>query len=371
MTNILYTINFLTNGGPTRVLQNIIKNIDMKKYKVGILTLIDQNDNEIINELKSMGVEIIELKYNKKMLQIIKNKNEIINTINDFNPMIIHTHGIVSTFICADKKVSGKKITTIHNNMFEDYKYTYGPLKGSIYSLIHIKKLKKFDYTVCCSKTSYDVLKDRLQNITYIRNGIDIKKIRNKKTIKQEIRKKINVKENDIVYVYGGVLNNRKRIIELIQLFKQNYEKNEFLLIVGDGPLIEKAKNESNSNIIFTGFKENIIEYFFASDIYISNSSSEGFSISVIEALSCGLLCFLSDIPSHKECFDINKSVYIGEYFCEKDFAEKKINLISHLRMQDEIKKELSNFQEKYLSSQAMADKYFHLYGNLVDNNIN
>lgn len=363
MTRLLFTINFLTNGGPTRVVQNLLKNIDLKKYKVFMLTIIDENDNKIVNDLKKIGIEIIELKYNKSLIKIIQDKLEIVRIINNLKPEIIHTHGIVTTFICSDKRIKGKKITTIHNNMFEDYKYTYGSLKGVVYSWIHIMKLRNFDLTICCSKSSYDILKNKVSKLGYIRNGIDIDAYSNNNEIRELIRKELCIKDDDIIYIYGGVLNKRKRVVELVELFRDNHSENEYLLIVGDGPTLVEARNKGDKNIIFTGFRENIIEYFYSADIYISNSSSEGFSISVIEALSCGLLCFLSSIPSHIECFEIDDRYYVGESFNHSNFNYKKDILINNLPKVS--KMSLLDFQSKYLSSESMASEYIKLYENL------
>ena len=44
MTRLLFAINFLTNGGPTRVVQNLLKNIDLKKFKV-LTYLKDESTN--------------------------------------------------------------------------------------------------------------------------------------------------------------------------------------------------------------------------------------------------------------------------------------------------------------------------------------
>ncbi len=360
MIDILYMINYLTNGGPTRVLQNIIKELDISKYNITILTLINQNNQEIVSDLKRNGIKVIELNYEKKMSTVIKKKNRVIELINTINPQIIHTHGIVSTIIVASNKLKNRKITTIHNNIFEDYKYTYGKMKGIIYALVHLYCLRKFNQIICCSKTSYDILKNKLKNVSYIVNGVDVKKNENSVEIRKKIRKELNVNEEDIVYVYGGVINNRKRVDELVKMFSSNLKKNERLLIVGDGPLIEKAKENANERVIFTGFKENIIEYFQASDIYISNSASEGFSISIIEALSCKLLCLLSDIPSHKECFEIDTNYYLGEYFNETDFIEKKNRVCKKMETQNRDK--LVEFQKKYLSAKSMTLQYEKCY---------
>lgn len=359
MKKILYTINFLTNGGPTHVLQNIIKNLDKNEYDIYIMTLIDENNKDIVQALKKDGIKIIEFKYNKNLKEILKNKKKIIDKINEIGADIIHTHGIVSTLVVSDYRVKGKKVTTIHNNMYEDYKFTYGKIKGIIYARVHIFCLKKFDEVICCSKTSYDLLKNEIKNISYVRNGIDITK-GNQGEIRNKIRKELNISDDDIVYIYVGVINNRKRVVQLVDMFSKDMQENEYLIIVGDGPLINEAKAVANDKVIFVGFKENSIDYFLASDIYTSYSSSEGFSISVIEALNCGLLCLVSDIDSHKECFKIDTECYIGEYFNSSNFGTKKEKIMNMIKNVD--KKEIENFQSKFLSSKSMTNEYIKHY---------
>lgn len=243
--------------------------------------------------------------------------------------------------------------------MYEDYKFTYGKIKGVIFAKVHIFCLKKFDEVICCSKTSYDLLKKEIKNISYVRNGVDITK-ENQEEVRNKIRKSLNISDDDIVYIYVGVINNRKRVVELVDMFSKNMKENEYLLIVGDGPLMSKAKAIASDNVIFTGFKENTIDYFLASDIYTSYSSSEGFSISIIEALGCGLLCLVSDITSHKECFKINNKCYIGEYFNSNNFEMKKQNVSDIIKKSS--KKEIEDFQKEFLSSKSMTEGYIKHY---------
>lgn len=360
MKKILFTINFITNGGPTRILENIVKTIDKNKYEIYIVTLINENNENLVNKIKSYNVNIIELNYNKKLSDILKNENEIIEKIEEIKPDIIHTHGIVSTIIVRNSKIKAKKITTIHNNIFEDYKYTYGAIKGKIFAWIHIISLNKFNDIICCSKTSYEVLKQYVKNISYIRNGIDIDKSLINKEARLNIRSQLKIDNNAIVYMYGGVINSRKRVVQLVELFNNNLSDDEYLIIVGDGELKEKAEMVSKSDRIkFVGFKNNIIDYFQAADVYVSNSSSEGFSVSIIEGLESGLLLLLSDISSHKECFEIDKNYYLGEYFNIHNFEEKKKRIKKNI---DYDRKKVKQFKETYLSSKAMTIEYEKFY---------
>lgn len=355
---LLYTINYLTNGGPTRVLQNIIYGIPIDKYDVYVLTIIDKNNYEIVKELKNIGISVIEINLNRGNINIILNKNRIIDEIKKIDPDIIHVHGIEMSYVVSRKQVKSIKLTTIHNCMYEDYKYSYGKVFGKIVELLHISWLKKFNENICCSETSYNYLSKKINNVSYIRNGVVVH--HNNKNVKSQVRKELGLKNSDIVYVYGGVVNSRKRVLELVKMFCKTNNENEYLLIVGDGPLLDECKKNANDKVKFVGFKNNIIDYFDASDIYVSYSSAEGFSISLIEAFSSGLLCLISDIPSHKECFNIDKNYYIGEFFDKSSFDEKKKKVLKNLNSKNSAR--IRKFQKEYLSSESMSKKYCDKY---------
>lgn len=108
------------------------------------------------------------------------------------------------------------------------------------------------------------------------------------------------------------------------------------------------------------GFQNDSIAYMKISDVYISASKSEGFSISVLEALSCGLGLFLSDIPSHREVVNMESETYLGETFTQNDFLKKLIKL----RNKSFIKEEIVEFQVSELSAERMAKRYMRTYSN-------
>ena len=135
-------------------------------------------------------------------------------------------------------------------------------------------------------------------------------------------------------------------------------DNNEYLLVLGDGPERVALENLiSNERIKLLGYKTNVMDYYIASDVYTSFSKVEGFSISIIEALSCNLLLLLNDIPSHRECFEIDDKMYVGELFKLDDFFDKK-KLLSN-KKDNIISKQ---FYEKYLSSKIMMQHYMNYY---------
>ncbi|UZD23932.1 glycosyltransferase [Algoriphagus halophytocola] len=72
------------------------------------------------------------------------------------------------------------------------------------------------------------------------------------------------------------------------------------LWIIGEGTeraKLEKLVNESrlNGKVVFWGFQENIRPYLEAADAFVLPSFSEGFSISLVEAMLCGLPCIVTN----------------------------------------------------------------------------
>lgn len=213
--------------------------------------------------------------------------------------------------------------------------------------------LKKLDECVCCSKSVYDVMKQHLPNVSFIRNGIEPTHAHSVVT-----RAEVNVPEDARVFLYAGVLNSRKNIVWLIENFVQCHENDEYLLVLGSGEKEAECKAKADDHIRMLGFQTDPIAYMNISDVYVSASKSEGFSISVLEALSCGLGLLLSDIPSHREVVEMGQDVYLGEVFSLDNFKFK----LDALRKKKIDKAEISAFQENELSAKEMTKQYENFY---------
>lgn len=355
MIKIAYIINSIRKNGPTNVLINMLKGLDYSRYKPTVITLIDEDDEKMIEDIRKQAISVIQLKMGKNFVTMFK--TSLLRKIVDENEFdIIHTHSHIPTIMAQNLNV--KKITTVHCRLKEDFCDTYGKIKGNIINLFYITALKKYNKVVSCSKSTNDIVCKKIMNSTYIRNGIDFSHEKNT----HEIRKNLNIPNDAIVYMYAGILNNRKNVIKMLETFSNNLKENEYLIILGSGILEEQVKKYESKNIKILGFKNNVADYMNISNVYVSFSLSEGFPISVIEALSQNMLLLLSDIPSHKEFFTMDKSKYIGEYFNENNFLEK----LSKIRKKINSKVLSRYMQQKYLSSSAMMKEYEKEYNSIL-----
>lgn len=365
MKRIAFVINSIHPGGPSYVVRNIIRNLDSKEYKIFLITLFAENTDDVVQEQKNLGVTVIECDFPRRMQALTKGQKVFAKIIKDNGIEIIHSHGFLPDIMSARIKHKHiKKITTLHNNMFLDYAETYGDLKSKVYIFVHLHFLKKLDYVACCSQFVLDSMKGKLDNTVLVRNGID------KTTIKQRItRKDIGVPENAVVYIYAGQFRTRKNTLWMINQFNSCHKDDEYLLLVGRGPDTEKCREASGSNTIFYGFTDNPYAFMAVSNIYISASLAEGFSISVLEAMDNGLGLFLSDIPSHLEVFTAAKETYLGETFKSNDedsFKQKMEQLRKNYSKIDG--KAIINVKDGTMSAPSMVNLYNELY---IKNNVN
>ena len=116
------------------------------------------------------------------------------------------------------------------------------------------------------------------------------------------------------------------------------------------------------------GFKSNIYDYLKASDYYISASDVEGLANTLLESMTVGLPCVLSDIPSHKEVLCKAKQT-IGYTFNNKDMNGLKNAIHDILKIDENCTRiYIQSLFDKYYTAQKMSESYQKAYIDLVNN---
>ena len=155
------------------------------------------------------------------------------------------------------------------------------------------------------------------EKIYSIPNGIETEKFYPVlKADKIKLRKKLLLPRDKTILIFTGRLAVSKGVLLLADVFETLIRKyaDIHLLLVGSGlnsfddcefelrKFIEKNKIESY--VSFTGIVNNVNEYLMASDVFIFPSKYEGFGLSIIEALACGLPVIASNVGIAGELID-------------------------------------------------------------------
>ncbi|MBI4992185.1 MAG: glycosyltransferase family 4 protein [Candidatus Harrisonbacteria bacterium] len=138
------------------------------------------------------------------------------------------------------------------------------------------------------------------------------------------------------------------------------------LIVIGNGPeekYLEAKSLKLKANIIFTGVlpKDKLVQYLKAADLFVLNSSYEGFSHQVIEAMSLGLAVAAASVGGNPE---VIKSGENGFLFGYNDKQTMK-NIIISL-FQDSNKRQALGQAAQKTSAQFSQDKMLRSLNNLI-----
>jgi glycosyltransferase involved in cell wall biosynthesis len=149
------------------------------------------------------------------------------------------------------------------------------------------------------------------EKVLVLRNGVDLERFKPAAQVREEIRKKLGIRQNEIVVLTVRRLVYKNGIDTLIEAAKIAIKKNSniIFLAVGTGPDFNEVKTRIEQLGIGKNFKlagfvsdENLPAYYNAADFFVLPSSSgEGLPLVGLEALASGLPLVATDVGGIRE----------------------------------------------------------------------
>lgn len=122
------------------------------------------------------------------------------------------------------------------------------------------------------------------------------------------------------IFVYQGRIATEKNVEALLKAWKQSEMGAHCkLLIVGSGPLVSTLKPfyDKYDGILWLGFvadEQQRIEILQAADVFILPSLLEGLSLSLLEAMACGLACVATDAGADGEVLEGGAGIILNTH---------------------------------------------------------
>lgn len=272
-------------------------------------------------DIKEMKLKYNDIKFhnigifrNPLSIDVIRAYRRLLSVIKSEKIDVIHCNSPIGGFlgrICGKKAKVPKIIYTAHG--FHFYKGA-SLINRTLFKWAEMLLAKDTDAIITINKEDYEAAKKfKLRNngkVYYIPGvGIDTSLIKDTKSKREEIINEIGAKEDSILLISIGELNKNKNNEVIIKaLGKLKDPKIHYILCgIGDkkDELYSLAKEYGiDKNIHFFGYRTDIPELLKSCDIFVMPSYREGLSRSLMEAMSAGLPCVVSDIRGNVDLIE-------------------------------------------------------------------
>lgn len=274
---------------------------------IDILNLDDGIDYPLKKELTDMGITVYQLKNTWlrtpfDFFSYWKAVDNFFKEHHDYDVVHVHSGSKNYYILKAAKRWNiPVRVAHSHNTGFQ----SKNPMSILLGNFLKTPMKKNATHLVGCSKLACEWLfgKGYVEKgkARVILNAIDCQQFIYNETIRQEVRKELNL-EDKFVIGHVGRFENQKNHTFLLDIFAEvvKMKPESRLVLVGIGSLMETMKAKAKAlgladKVIFLGFRSDRERIMQAMDSFLFPSLYEGLSVVLIEAQASGMPVFVSD----------------------------------------------------------------------------
>lgn len=247
----------------------------------------------------------------------LRSSRVLVQSLRQLKPDLVHASLTLSPLdfvlpeICEELNLP--LIATFHPPFARKRRNLTSGTQHLMYQL-YAPGLAQYDKVIVFSQIQKELL-SRLgvptQRLAVIPNGVDVHKY---SPGNSPLKTEINAQR---VFVYQGRIAPEKNVEALLKAWKQaQMSTDSQLVIVGNGPMLPalSANYGSEHGILWLGFVANEqrrIEILRGADVFILPSLVEGLSLSLLEAMACGVACLATDAGADGEVLEQGAGVVL------------------------------------------------------------
>lgn len=279
-------------------------------------TCSDEKIAQLKEKLSECGARFVQIDFSRNVMKIKENAlayKQIKKLLSRDAYDIIHCHspigGLLTRMAARKARKKGTRVFyTAHGFHF----YKGAPLKNWLLYYPVEKICAHFtDVLITINQEDYALAqkKMRAKQVEYVPGvGIELTKFGQAAVDKNAKRKELNIPEEATLLLSVGELNENKNHETVIRAIK---DLDVYYIIAGKGDLQEHLQSvindlELTDRVKLLGFRGDVFELCHAADIFVFPSFREGLSVSVMEAMACGLPVVCSQIRGNIDLIDEN-----------------------------------------------------------------
>ena len=362
---ILHVTYDMRIGGTEMVIKNIIEGADTAKFEMSIFCIeqpigpwgqeLEANGTTIHSKNRKEGFDFSMIASIRKVLT-----SEKINVIHchQYTPWV---YGVIAAI-----GLNTKVIFTEHGRFYPDSSSWKRRIVNPILSFFT-------DSITAISKATKQALVDyeflSANKIDVIYNGIKALTVTSKEE-RQALRNELLITNDDIVLGTVARLDPIKNHAMMLDAFNSVLKNhpNATLIIVGDGELNTALKEQCNEldisdKVIFTGYITNPSNYIQLFDIFLLSSLSEGTSMTLLEAMSVGKPCVVTDAGGNPEIIVDGSNGLVTENGNADAFSLALQHMINNSEQTERMGEEGLSRYKQLFSDIKMNVQYARVYG--------
>ena len=289
----------------------------------------------------------------------------VFKLINQIKPEIIHFHLNTIIYFYLPSLIFKNKIKfihTLHSIPLKTIGFKWQKQINSFFyrwKLIHAVAISKENKILFKSFFGHD-------SVFLINNGVaPPTKSNNYDKVKEELNNLRTKNHEKKIFIHIGSYLKVKNHELLVNVFNRLIieGKGVVLIIIGKYFDSEEAKNlreKSANGIYYLGTKTNISDYLMNSDAFILSSLWEGLPISLLEALSCGVIPISTPAGGIPDVIIDESLGYLSKDFSVQELYDSVIKYLTNIEIFD--KSKLIKYYKNNFSMEQCAKQYMVVY---------
>jgi len=356
-------------GGTEMVIKNIIEGLSCSEFTMSIFC-IESPLGPWGESLKKDGIEIYSACRKEGFDPAIITK--IRKHVRRQNIDIIHCHQytpwVYGTLAAAFTKT--KVIFTEHGRFYPDSTNWKRRLVNPLLTFF-TDNITSISRATKSALVEFEYIPP--QRIDVIYNGISEVRVEAKQA--SLIRKSLAIPNDAFVLGTIARFDPIKNHLMMLEAFAAARKENPrlYLIMIGDGTerhniecKIEELK--LNDFVTLTGYQPNPSNYLSMFDVFLLSSLSEGTSMTLLESLSLGIPCVVTDAGGNAEIIENNKNGFVTPNNNTKEFSQAILRLATE-DLTNMKKFARKRFDERFTNT-MMNEQYHTIYELLVGENV-
>lgn len=293
----------LETGGMQMLVMEIMRNLDRSRFEPVLISL--RNPNHFAEEIAARGWKHLRVDVSRRPRHA--QLRNFASVLREERIDLIHSHADHANIASrAAGAMAGTRAILAH------FHNTYEHRMSDRFRRVENRLAHLCDGIVCCGQGVEEFYRGHFQPggtpVRTVVNGFNLQPFRETACRREELRRQLGFKEDEFVILHTARFEPHKHpalLLDALKIAAPRLGKWRCVYL-GEGSLHASVRQRAAAEfpgapIEFKGWSREVAEHLAASDVFVLCSRNEGLSLSIVEALACGLPVAASNIIGPRE----------------------------------------------------------------------